>query len=159
MEQKLTHWKKLINPDYIGAYSLDNGKDLIVKIEKVTREVVTGVGGKKEECTIVYLKGQKPLILNRTNAKMITKLAGTPYIEKWSGLSITLYVSTTKMAGEIVECLRIRDEKPKLPELIPGTENWTKSLAGIKNGYTIDQIKSKYSISKANETKLIQEAK
>ncbi len=67
MESKKTHWKKLENPDYIGAYSLENGKDLIVTIDSVKRELVTGQGGKKEECTIAYLKGQKPFILNRTN--------------------------------------------------------------------------------------------
>ena len=37
-----THWKKLINPDYIGAYALDPGKDLTVQISQVRREMVTG---------------------------------------------------------------------------------------------------------------------
>ena len=64
-----THWKRLVNPNYIGVYSLDNGKDLIVTIDKVVREQVVSTGGKKEECTVAYLRGQKPLILNRTNAK------------------------------------------------------------------------------------------
>ena len=30
-----THWKKLINPNYIGAYSLEEGEDLTVKIDFV----------------------------------------------------------------------------------------------------------------------------
>ena len=40
-----THWKKLINPDYIGAYALDPGKDLTVQISQVHREMVTGADG------------------------------------------------------------------------------------------------------------------
>ena len=97
-----THWKQLINPDYIGAYALPNGDDLTVTIDFVPNEVVTGSGGKKEECTVAHLVGQKPLILNVTNSKSIHKLYG-PYIEDWRGKQITLYASTTKLAGEIVE--------------------------------------------------------
>ena len=47
-----THWKRLENPNYIGAYSLDEGENRDVKITKVIRELVTGTGGKKEECTV-----------------------------------------------------------------------------------------------------------
>ena len=41
-----THWKRLINPDYLGAYSLDPGKDKILTIKVVKREMITGTGGK-----------------------------------------------------------------------------------------------------------------
>ena len=75
-----THYKRLMNPDYIGAYSLNEGEDLTVVIAHVAREVITGTGGKKEECTVAHLKGQKPMILNSTNQKSIAKLYG-PYIE------------------------------------------------------------------------------
>ena len=110
--EKLTHWKKLINPDYLGAYSLDGMSELNVTIEKVVREMVTGTGGKKEECTVAYLKRQKPFIINRTNGKMITKVLKSPYVEEWCGKTITLYATTTKVAGEEVECLRVRPVAP-----------------------------------------------
>ena len=45
-----THWKKLINPDYIGAYALDPGKDLTVQISLVRREMVTGADGRVYGC-------------------------------------------------------------------------------------------------------------
>ena len=147
MEEKLTHWKQLINLDYIGAYSLEKGKDLTVTIKMVVREIVTGAGGKKEQCTVAHLEGQKPLILNRTNQKMITRIYGTPYIEEWVGKKITLYASTTKLAGDMVECLRIREIKPALPELDPlDTVNFEKVKKALNNGYTLDQIKLKWSI-------------
>ena len=47
-----THWKRLINPDYLGAYSLDPGKDMVLTIKSVKREMITGTGGKQEECTV-----------------------------------------------------------------------------------------------------------
>lgn len=110
--EKLTHWKKLINPDYLGAYSLDGMSEINVTIEKVVRELVTGNGGKKEECTVAYLKNQKPFIINRTNGKTITKVLKSPYVEEWCGKTITLYATTTKVAGEEVECLRVRPVAP-----------------------------------------------
>lgn len=113
METLKTHWKVLINPLYLGAYCVP--KDLTVKITSVVREIVKGEGGKSEECTILHLEGTKPMILNRTNAKTITKLYGTPYIEEWVGRLITIFPTTTKVAGETVECLRIRSVKPTNP--------------------------------------------
>lgn len=112
-----THWKKLVNLDYIGAYSL-NGKDLTVEITGVSVKRVKGEGGKEEDCTVAALKGQKPFIINRTNAKTISKLYDTPYIEDWVGKKITLFPTTTRVAGETVECLRVRPSLPKADEVL-----------------------------------------
>lgn len=154
-----THWKKLENPDYIGAYSLEDGKDLIVTIDTVKRELVTGQGGKKEECTIAHLKGQKPFILNRTNMKMIQKIYGTPYIEEWTGKKITLFVAKIKAFGEEnVECLRIREQAPKKPEFTPKSDKWNGAIKAIKDGnFSIDELKKTFTISAANE-KLLKDA-
>ena len=109
-----THWKRLINPDYLGAYSLDPGKDMVLTIKSVKREMITGTGGKQEECTVCrWEENQKPMILNRTNCKTISKVCGSPYIEQWAGHRIQIYATTTRMAGETVECLRIRDKAPE----------------------------------------------
>lgn len=109
-----THWKQLVNVDYIGAYAL-NGTDLTLTIRDVRREIVTGANGKREECMVLYWAESqyKPMILNRTNAKTITKLCGSAYVEDWAGHKITLYPTTTKFGGELVECLRIRPTAPK----------------------------------------------
>lgn len=149
MEQALTHWKKLNNPDYIGAYSLDRGKDMTLTIDYVNREIITGTGGKKEECTVLHFKeAQKPMILNRTNAKTIQKIYGTPYIEEWAGKKITLFASVTKLAGEEVECLRIRPVRPTLPELLlSDTDNFRNCQQAIRNGYSIEQIQKKWTLS------------
>ena len=106
----MTHWKQLINMDYIGAYALPDGKDLTLTIDHVVKENVTGNNGKKEMCMVLYFKEKdyKPMILNRTNAKSITALVGSPYVEKWQGQRITLYATTTRLGGDTVECLRIR---------------------------------------------------
>ena len=111
-----THWKKLQNPNYLGAYELQPGQELTLTISKVKEELVIGSDGKKENCSVMYFaeKGVKPMILNVTNSKTIAKLYGSPYVEDWAGKAIIIYSTEVKAFGEIVEALRIRDYLPKL---------------------------------------------
>ena len=109
-----THYKKLINPDYLGAYSLEPGQDMILTIKSVGKEVITGTGGKQEECIVCrWVEDQKPMILNVTNCKTISKMLKTPYVEKWAGHKVQIYATTTKFGGDTVECLRIRKDPPE----------------------------------------------
>ena len=109
-----THWKKLINPDYLGAYSLDPGQDMVLTIKVVRKEMITGTDGKKEECIVCYWQEeQKPMILNVTNCKMIAKLLKTPYIERWAGHRIQIGSEIVSAFGEKVEALRVRKVLPE----------------------------------------------
>ena len=75
--------------------------------------MVVGEDSRKEECIIVtFVEKQKPMILNATNAKTITKMYKTPYVEEWQGRKIQLYAATIKAFGEQMEALRIR---PRIP--------------------------------------------
>lgn len=153
-DDKKTHWKRLINPDYIGAYALPPGMDMTVEIASVGREKVVVSGGKKEDHTVVKLKGQKPLILNSTNSKSIARLYG-PYIEDWAGKKITLYASTTKLAGDTVECLRIRPQveerqKPNIAEA-----RLDAAIASIKKkDYTVEKLKANFFLTLEQEDKV-----
>lgn len=107
-----THWKKLTNPNYLGSYAFNPGEEKIVTIESVMKEPVMGEGGRTEDCIVAHLVNEKPLVLNKTNCKAITKLLGTPYIEEWAGHKIVLAVQRVKAFGEDVDAIRV---KPKLP--------------------------------------------
>lgn len=108
-----THWKKTVNPDYLGAYALDPGQDMILTIKEIKGETVTGQDGKKAECAVAYFaEGVKPMILNRTNMRTVEKIYKTPYIEDWIGKRIQIYATTTRLGRDTVECLRIRNKVP-----------------------------------------------
>jgi len=109
-----THWKKLTNPNYLGAYSIADGQDLILTIAYVRQEDVIGSDGKKEECAVCHFKERdyKPMILNVTNMKAITKVAGSPYIDDWAGTRIQIGVEQVRAFGTITDALRVRPEKP-----------------------------------------------
>jgi hypothetical protein len=149
-----THWKQLVDPRYIGAYALPNGEDLTVTIEHVQRETITMMGGKKEDHTVAYIKGQKPLILNATNSKSIHKLYG-PFIEDWAGQQITLFASTAKMGGELVECLRIRPSVAAKRKQPINEERFTAALGQIRAGaYTVQKLRGGFVLTPEQEQQL-----
>lgn len=109
-----THWKKNFNYDFMGAYSLEDGKDVIVTIKELKKEKVKGPKGKKEDCFVCYfIDSPKPMILNKTNCKIIERLYDTPFVDDWIGKKIQLYVSRVDAFGELTDALRVRDFLPK----------------------------------------------
>ena len=109
-----THWKKNFNYDYLGTYSLPEGKDLILTIKSTETKKVTGPGGRKEDCfTCNFVEDQKPMILNRTNCKIISRIHKTSFVEEWQGKKIQLYSARVDAFGTMTDGLRIRDFLPK----------------------------------------------
>lgn len=131
-----THWKKLTNPEYLGAYALERGQDVILTISYIREETVVGPDGKKDNCVVCHFaENVKPMILNSTNMKAISKLYGSPYIEDWAGKKVQIGVEKVKAFGDIVEALRVRNiipsvEKKEFPkcEVCGGDIRPTKSM-------------------------------
>lgn len=163
-EQIKTHWKKLTNPNYIGAHNLMQGDkpiEIVVTIKSVAIEKVKDQNGKDGECMVAQLVNSKPMIINKTNAKVIEKMYATPYIEDWKGKSITLYVAKVRVGGETVDAIRVRPTVPKgakeaaLPDLNPQHEKWNGAVTAITNGgTTLDKILKAYNVSDENKSLL-----
>ena len=108
----LTHWKSMTDAQYLGAYSLEDGADIVLTIKAVRKEPVAGSDGKKEDCPVCYwVENQKPMILNVTNLKMIAKVTGSDYIENWPGTKVRIGTEKVRAFGTVTDALRIRDEK------------------------------------------------
>lgn len=109
----MTHWKKAFNPNYLGSYAFQDGEEKIVVIRAVQTEQVTDTEGRKESVLVARFEGdEKPLILNKTNCRIIQKLYQTPDIEQWPGKGLILYVAKVPSFGELVDAVRIRPVKP-----------------------------------------------
>jgi hypothetical protein len=110
---ELTHWKKEFNYDYLGSYSLLPNEERTLTIKETKKQKVKNVDGKEQECFVAYfVEDEKPMILNKTNCKMITKIYKTPFIENWNGLKIVIYSTPVKAFGEINDALRIKFVNP-----------------------------------------------
>jgi hypothetical protein len=110
--EKLTHWKKLTNPNYLGSHDFQPNQEVKVTIEKIENVDIELFNGKKLEiknCILAYFKGaKKPMILNKENMKLITKVVGSPYVEQWQGKEIILYVANVSAFGSTVEAVRVK---------------------------------------------------
>jgi hypothetical protein len=111
-KQPVTHWKKLTNPKFIGAYDLQPGQEVKVTIKSVAVEMVKGNDGKEEQCIVAQLEGaKKPMILNKTNCKIISRVLDTPYIENWAGKQIIIYSAKVSAFGQEMEALRVKNQR------------------------------------------------
>lgn len=153
--EHLTHWKNQFNYDYLGAYSLPDGKDIVLTIKETKKEMVTGVNGQKSECFVAYFhENVKPMILNKTNCKAIEKMYKTPNIEEWVNKQIQIGATRINAFGEMTDCLRIRAFIPKpadadtRPAVVTGSVVWKNILDGLAGGYTVAQVEKKYKLTK-----------
>ena len=148
-----THFKKLKNPDYLGSWDLadENGnfKDKVFTISGVKKEMVHDGRGGQDECVTVSFHESKPMIMNATNLKTISKTLDTPYIEEWIDKKIQITVQKVKAFGDVHDALRV--VKSSL-ELTPSHAKWKGAKQALIDGTVkIDQIKKQYTISPENE--------
>lgn len=107
------HWKKTTNPNYLGAYAFDDGKDMIVQVKDVKPEMVQNQQGREEKLVLHFEGDVKPLILNSTNMKAIEKATGSAYLDEWVGKKLQLYVTMVSAFGTTTDAVRVREFAPR----------------------------------------------
>lgn len=108
-----TSWKTLAEWKHLSSSSILKD-DTVVTIKQIKKEEIVSDNGRKDRVIVCYFTDSDlPMVLNKTNCRIIEKMYGTDKIEDWIGKQIVVYKTTTKMKGETVECLRIRDYLPK----------------------------------------------
>jgi hypothetical protein len=124
---------------YLSAADLPD-QGITVTIHSVSMELIAGDKDKEEQKAILYfveekLTGNKGMLLNRTNAKEITKQMGTPETEDWFNRRITIFPTQTTYMGEEVACIRVKLRGPA-PAKLKGkiADSLKKSLVGKKRG-------------------------
>jgi hypothetical protein len=124
-DKRKTHWKEAFNPAYIGAYAFQPSEEKTLTIAGMTIDTVKGSDGREDDCTILHwAEKEKPMVLNATNAKIISRLLNSPYIDDWIGKRIVLGVETVSAFGERVDAVRVQSKQPaKAAEAKKGTIN------------------------------------
>lgn len=108
-----THWKVNFPADYLGAQHLEDGKDIKVQIKDVCKEWVQNQNGKEQKLVLYFEGDVLPMILNKTNAKRIAKVVGSPYLDDWVGKQIQLYGEMVSAFGDTALALRVREFAPR----------------------------------------------
>jgi len=134
-----THWKKNFDYKYTGAYEMLPGETKTIKLTRLCKEEVMSSNGKKQLCLVGYFEGQKkPMVINKTNCKIISKMYG-PFIENWIGKSIIIYTEEGQAFGEITALLKVKHSIPK-----NNTQSFDKYFDQIAKCTTLDQLKNIY---------------
>lgn len=127
METK-THYRKVFKSDHLGSADLEEfieeKVNLIFTIDHVKQHELTPgvknsgvlVAGRRISANIAYFKEPiKPLVLNATNSKQVSKFAKSPFVQDWKDIAIELYIDhSVKMKGEVVGGVRIKPKQPVL---------------------------------------------
>jgi hypothetical protein len=100
-------YRTMYDSQYLHEYDLPKD-EVTVEILSVEVGELTSQGGRKSKKPLVKFKGaDKGLALNKTNGKAIAQMYGNDTAE-WTGKKVTLFRSTTEMAGETVKCIRVK---------------------------------------------------
>lgn len=166
MEATKTHYKKMVDTNWIGTWVLPEGKDINVTLTKVVYVKTNKVMGKVKPGFVAIFAPNpyfdKPMLLNATNQKRVAKLIGSTYVEDWESVNVdvTLCQEMDKcVTGGQDWALRFKTERPVkvLPVLELSSENFINCKSAIESGkFTIDQVKSKYNVSPDVELKLLE---
>ena len=157
-----THYRGVFKSDHLGVADLEefveDGKRLVFTIEKVKQEINVAVAGRKGNYNIAYFKEDiKPLVLNATNSKIVSKFCESSFVEDWNNVLIEMYIDpNVKMKGEIVGGVRIKKFQPKKEKLKldPSSPKWETAKKRVKDGMTFEELSKHYLISKINFDKL-----
>ncbi len=95
---------------YLKASDAEDG-DLVLTIARVKMETI-GQGQKAEQKPVVYFANvEKGMVLNKTNAKMIEKIAKSGDTDEWTGVTIRVIATEVEFQGDLVMSLRVREPK------------------------------------------------
>lgn len=153
-EKEKTHWLQNQNKNYLGHFDLPNGDDVILTIAKADWEIVKNpkTKDKQNKRVIRFVEKHdwvKPFICNETNAKMIFKMTEKKYMEDCAGDKIKIGLDKTKIMGDEVDCLRVRQVKSSSltgSNIIVEQELRIKNLC-VKKGIDIASICNAYKIN------------
>lgn len=94
---------------YLKAHDLQ-GHTPTVTIARVAFEVM---GRTRDTLPVAYFRGKaKGLKLNKTNALVISALAGSVRTEDWVGVAVTLYAAVADFGGQAYDVVRVRAVAP-----------------------------------------------
>lgn len=164
MSEQKTHYRKAFDSPYLS--SADIVEPTILTIARVALESDKTKKTKDVFNTAYFEERElrpgeklKPMILNATNSKTLKGITGSPFLEDWVGVKVTVFVDKNVRFGkESVEGLRISPARVIKPSLTPEkTQAWSNAKAAYRRDGNLDAVKSRMDISPAFEQQLIAE--
>ena len=97
---------------YLKAADLGDAEPVVV----IARVALEPIGRDKDHKLVIYFEGKsKGLVANKTIAKKLAELVGSPETDDWPGHQIRLYTSTADFGGESFDVIRVKAATPARP--------------------------------------------
>lgn len=106
MQEITGNWKKSFDYRFLAGEDLD-GKTITLTIKAVGQDEAFNGKTKDKVVCLSFVETDKMIVLNRTNAKTITRNLGTPIVEKWKGQQIRVRPETIAAFGQQVTAIRV----------------------------------------------------
>lgn len=161
--QEGTHYRKVFDSPYLS--SMDVVDPITLTIARVTQESDRTKKTKDKFNTAHFTEqfirpGEKlkPMILNATNSKMMAGLTGTPFIEDWNNIRVTVYVERgIKFGRDVVDGLRLMPA-PERRVITPDSgKMWEAAKAAYRRDGSLDKVLAKADMSQEDIDRLIAE--
>ncbi len=159
-----THYRKAFNSPYLSS------ADLIDPVTLTIREVKLEPDRTKRTTdrfnTAYFVESElradeplKPMILNAVNSKVMKERTGSPFIEDWSNVPVTIYVEPNVRYGrETVEGLRISPMAPEKKPLTPDdAKAWERAKKVYRKDGNLDRVLAHRAMSANQQQQLIAE--
>jgi len=90
---------------YLKASDLGDAEPIVV----IARVALEPIGRDKDHKLVIYFEGKsKALVANKTIARKLAELVGSPETDDWPGHPIRLYTTTADFGGESFEVIRVK---------------------------------------------------
>ena len=99
---------------FLSSNDIAGFGDVTVEIEscKLVKQLRFQNGNTEDNAKLLYFAGKKkPLVLNKTNARELIRLASSANVKDWHGMKVTLYTITGNFFGKQQLALRIKGER------------------------------------------------
>lgn len=166
MSNDKTHYRKAFNSPYLS--SADIVEPTVLTIVRVALELDQTKKTKDLFNTAYFAEKEiragetlKPMILNAGNSRTLKDLTGSPFIDDWKNVPVTIFVDkSVKFGRDTVEGLRIKYElaKTELPELLVGTVQWTNAVAAYKRDGNFSAVEKRMRVSETSKAAIKAEA-
>lgn len=166
MIESKTHYRKAFDSPYLS--SADIVGPTILTISRVVLETDKTKKTKDVFNTAYFVERElrpgeklKPMILNATNSKTLRCLVGSPFIEDWQQIRVTVYVDpNVKFGKEVMEGLRISPKAPVTAYLTPDSAKaWANAKAAYLRDGNLDAVLARAVMTEEHQAQLIEECK
>lgn len=158
-----THYRKAFDSPYLS--SADIVEPTVLTVKHVRFEPDRTKKTKDSFNTAYFVEPEirrgeklKPMILNASNSKTMKALTGTPFLEDWNNVRITVYVDhNVRFGKETVEGLRISPHAPEARRktLTPDEKKgWERAKAAYRRDGNLNAVLEHVDVSEEHQAQL-----